>query len=60
MQVLRIKVPEEVADLLKLTAMEINFRFRDNWTRETLAASILQHVLEDDAKAEPPHLRVVK
>ncbi len=60
MRVLRIEVPDEVADLLKLSAMEINLRFRDDWTRETLAASLLEHVLMDDAKAEPPHLRVVK
>ena len=60
MPMLRIKVPEEVSDLLQLAAMEINLRFRDNWTKETLAASLLQHVLEDDAKADPPHLRVVK
>jgi hypothetical protein len=60
MKDLMIRVPDEVAEALKLAAMEINLRFRDNWTEETLAASLLRHVLEDDAKAEGHHLRVVK
>jgi hypothetical protein len=60
MKNLMIRVPDEVAEALKLTAMEINLRFRDNWTEETLAASLLRHVLEDDREAEGHHLRVVK
>jgi hypothetical protein len=60
MKNLMIRVPDEVAEALKLMAMEINLRFRDNWTEETLAASLLRHVLEDDREAEGHHLRIVK
>jgi hypothetical protein len=61
MQTLEIRLPNKHAEALRLIAIEMNWRFDDRWTVETLAASFLKHVLEDDQQAEPQsHLRVVK
>lgn len=46
--ILRIDLPEELALILAQRALEINLKFDDTWTPETLAASLLSHVLIDD------------
>ncbi len=61
MQTLEIYVPDHIADTLTLTAHRLNWMYNDTWNAETLAASFLKHLIEDDLAADPhPHLRVVK
>jgi len=48
MKNLIVRLPDDLAETLRLTAHEINRQFNGRWTEETLAASFLKHVLEDD------------
>ncbi len=52
---LRIQLDEELVAILAERALEINLKFDDRWTPETLAASFLRHVLLDDQMAHTEH-----
>jgi hypothetical protein len=45
---LLIELADDLALILARRALEINSSFDDEWTPETLAASMLEHVLIDD------------
>lgn len=47
-----IELENDLAELLKQQVREINREFRDNWTPETLAASLLAHVLIDSEETQ--------
>ena len=54
MKNLVVRLPNEHAEMLRLIADGINREFNGRWTEETLAASFLKHVLEDDRTRHIP------
>ena len=46
--ILRLEIPDHLAQILEQRASEINSAFCDDWTPETLAASFIAHILIDD------------
>ena len=61
MKDLVVRLPNEHAEMLRLIADGINREFNGRWTEETLAASFLKHIIDDDLAANAgPHLRLVK